>query len=439
MNLIDEFMERYYREYDYYRESARICAEKCELELEKNGIRAIVTHRAKRPDRLKLKLDKRITEKDYKSIKDIYEDIVDFSGVRIALYFPSDRDEVDKVIKSNFAIHKVKKFPEVGQKNNYSKRFSGYWATHYRGTLKNEKLPEEYLRYTNCMVEIQVASVLMHAWSEVEHDLIYKPLSGKLSEDEYELLDQLNGLVMSGEIALERIQKAVKARVGEIDKQFNNHYEFSEYVYDTLRKNNDKLADKESLIVGRTDILFRFLQLANLDKPEQINHFLVNIDSDTEKRTVTEQIVDEILIVQPELFNKYNQAKHEVGQKNPYSDSQQKEIKPIEQTIGFFMTRWIVFESIIRKIYNKLYPNERKHASILFYLKTIKFLDYKEIYQIQQMAHMKNLLVHEFEYPKDIDLISTGNELVELIKKLHSVVNDDLKAIIDEEIVGIDL
>jgi ppGpp synthetase/RelA/SpoT-type nucleotidyltranferase len=26
------------------------------------------------------------------------------------------------------------------------------------------------------MVEIQVASVLMHAWAEVEHDLVYKPV-----------------------------------------------------------------------------------------------------------------------------------------------------------------------------------------------------------------------------------------------------------------------
>lgn len=54
MTIIDEFMEIYVNEYDYYQENARICAERCELELERNGIRAIVTHRAKRPDRPKL-------------------------------------------------------------------------------------------------------------------------------------------------------------------------------------------------------------------------------------------------------------------------------------------------------------------------------------------------------------------------------------------------
>ena len=48
----------------------------------------------------------------------------------------------------------------------------------------------------------------MHAWSEVEHDLIYKPMQGTLSEEELAILDELNGLVLTGEIALERLQAA---------------------------------------------------------------------------------------------------------------------------------------------------------------------------------------------------------------------------------------
>lgn len=40
-----------------------------------------------------------------------------------------------------------------------------------------------------------------------------KPLQGRLSDDEYAILDELNGLVMAGEIALERLQKAGEARV----------------------------------------------------------------------------------------------------------------------------------------------------------------------------------------------------------------------------------
>jgi ppGpp synthetase/RelA/SpoT-type nucleotidyltranferase len=52
----------------------------------------------------------------------------------------------------------------------------------------------------------------MHAWSEVEHDLVYKPLDGDFSPEEY-ALDQLNGLVLAGEMALETLQKAQQARL----------------------------------------------------------------------------------------------------------------------------------------------------------------------------------------------------------------------------------
>src|SRR5690606_9552985 len=88
-----------------------------------------------------------------------------------------------------------------------------YWATHYRLKLRESSLQEGQKRYAAARVEVQVASVLMHAWSEVEHDLVYKPLQGTLSDEEYAILDELNGLVLAGEIALERLQKAGEARV----------------------------------------------------------------------------------------------------------------------------------------------------------------------------------------------------------------------------------
>lgn len=439
MDLIDEFMERYIKEYDYYNENARICAEKCELELERNGIRAIVTYRAKRPDRLRLKLEKRIIEKKYKSIKDIYEDIIDFAGVRIALYFPSDRDEITKLIESNFRISKVKKFPVDDIKSTYPKRFSGYWATHYRCTLREDKVSGKNLRYTNCMVEIQVASVLMHAWSEVQHDLVYKPLSGELSEDEYALLDQLNGLVMSGEIALERLQNAVKARVAEVDKQFNNHYEFSAYMYDAIRKHNSSLMNDELVIIGRVDILFKFLQLAGLDRPDKINKYLANVSIETEKKSVVEQIVDEILSEQPTLFEEYFEAKHAVGFRNPYSDSEEIETKPEESVLGSFITRWIRFESIITKIYLKMNPgSSQNHFISIKLLENMNLLDDNIKYQYIYLNQIRNELVHGKSFYSNAELTSAGENIMRLIKDIRSKVSNDLKKLIDEEIKTID-
>ena len=43
MSITEQFLAQYTREYDYYHEAARLCAQKCEAELEQSGIRSIVT------------------------------------------------------------------------------------------------------------------------------------------------------------------------------------------------------------------------------------------------------------------------------------------------------------------------------------------------------------------------------------------------------------
>lgn len=235
MTVIDEFLSRYVREYDYYQEAAKLCAQQCEEFLDPT-IRAIVSFRAKRPDRLRQKVEERHKDENYQSVEDIYNDLVDLAGVRIALYFPGDIDEVDRIIKSKFLLEKAKEFPRDSGEPKYEKRFSGYAARHFRVFLKEEDLPEVKKRFSDARIEIQVASVLIHAWSEVEHDLVYKPFSGTLSDDEYAILDELNGLVLAGEIALERLQKSAQRRINSGNQNFNNHFEVAAYIYEKITK-----------------------------------------------------------------------------------------------------------------------------------------------------------------------------------------------------------
>ena len=68
--------------------------------LEQNEIRAITASRAKPVDRMETKIGQQQKEKatkgeiEYKGGRNIYADTVDFSGMRIALYFPDDRIKV---------------------------------------------------------------------------------------------------------------------------------------------------------------------------------------------------------------------------------------------------------------------------------------------------------------------------------------------------------
>jgi ppGpp synthetase/RelA/SpoT-type nucleotidyltranferase len=190
-----------------------------------------VSYRAKRPDRLKARVSQRHRDKNYQKVEEIYDDIIDLAGVRIALYFPGDLDEVERLLRNAFDVSNSKVFPDEGDQPAYKKRFCGYAARHYHIRIRSSDLKDTDSRYADAVVEVQVASVLMHAWSEVEHDLVYKPLGGNLSDEEYAILDELNGLVLAGEIALERLQRAGDLRLRLEEGAFHNHYELASYIY----------------------------------------------------------------------------------------------------------------------------------------------------------------------------------------------------------------
>ena len=259
MDLINQFIENYKKKFNYYESVGRLAAGQLEAILRSSGIRAIVTYRAKNPGRLKSKVLRRNAKRPvpYKNMKEIYEDIADLCGVRVSLYFPGDRLQADQLIRDQFHILESKQFPEQSKPPTYNKRFSGYWANHYRVYLREEFAQPSEKRYCRARIEIQVASVLMHAWSEVEHDLIYKPLQGTLSEEELAILDELNGLVLAGEIALERLQAAGNERIRSKNAVFDNQYELASYLYNYL-SSNFRTEDIE-LRMGNIELLFRLL------------------------------------------------------------------------------------------------------------------------------------------------------------------------------------
>lgn len=210
LNVIDQFLAQYQQMSDEYRNIKEQAQTIVETALKDAGIMAITTSRIKDVDRLREKLMTRNEEKKYLFTDDISADIPDLIGVRIALYFPNDREKVRTLIYQLFNVEKEKQFPEEQrQSETYARRFPGYCATHYRIYLKdssNSRLGKQ-------RIEIQVASLLMHAWAEVEHDLTYKQKKGTVSYDERESLDEINGLVLTGELSLQRLQRISELRI----------------------------------------------------------------------------------------------------------------------------------------------------------------------------------------------------------------------------------
>ncbi|WP_165325048.1 GTP pyrophosphokinase [Pectobacterium zantedeschiae] len=308
MSVIDDFIQQYEREFDFY---DKVCR-KAELQLDEllsdAGIRAIVTSRAKSPSRLAEKIRQRNVTKTYNSKQDIYLDIPDLAGVRIALYFPDANLEVDRIIKDSFElINNEKVFPEPGKKRktgNRVNRFSGYFATHYRVKLKCNDSNKTI--YHDAPIEIQVASVLMHAWSEVEHDLVYKPLSGNLSDEEYAILDEINGLVLSGEIALERLKHAAVVRTSKGNKPFDNQYELAAAIIDVYgdiyTKKGQKPPDLSN--IGRVNVLLDKLVQSNNNTHKKLKEIIERVFPETKPDVpFAESIIAFILDENPSLMS----------------------------------------------------------------------------------------------------------------------------------------
>lgn len=210
--VIDAFIKNYEHEVDFYQECAALAQDKLDQALQEAGIKAVVSARAKRPNRLQKKLVKRDPKKHYKTFRDIYDDIIDLAGVRVALYLPADQEDVGKIIEQVFQpVRPPKHFPEDRDPGDSL----GYVATHYLVHLRPNALRRKELRYADTQIEVQVASVLMHAWAEVTHDLIYKPEKGQLTQEEMNILRDLNDLVQAGEAQLEKLQGAIEGRNGE--------------------------------------------------------------------------------------------------------------------------------------------------------------------------------------------------------------------------------
>jgi len=406
MSIIDNFIKQYEKEYDFYKQLARLGHEVLEDEIINRGIKAIISNRAKRIDRLKEKVIQRNQKKNYKSKRAIEKDIVDLAGIRVALYFPSEREIVGQVIEELFEIEEKKTFPENPHKPKHNKRFSGYWATHYRVRLKKSEDIDK--RFTNTVFEIQVASVLMHAWSEVEHDLVYKPFSGKLTDEELSILDEINGLVLTGEIALERLQKAITERTKK-QEEITDKYDLTNLIFYNY-KNNFK-----NLNFGNTEYLNNYLKAIDKIDTKKLAEAISKVNLNI-KETFSDQLLLNIMSLNE---NNDNLRKY-------YSQftTDKKKVSGFE----LFTKTWIVFEKVITQLNLENGNKNRKNfIPSLDILKDVSHLTQKELSKVHQFRKIRNQMLHGYES-------FTNEQLEKYYKDLKSIIEKCIHSIQDEEI-----
>jgi len=101
-------------------------------------------------------------EKNYRQL----DDVTDQAGLRVITYYEDEVDRVAEAIKQEF---------HIDTKNSVDKREVepnkfGYYALNYVCKYADTRISQvEYKRFSSILCEIQITSILRHAWSEIEH------------------------------------------------------------------------------------------------------------------------------------------------------------------------------------------------------------------------------------------------------------------------------
>ncbi len=141
-----------------------------------------------------------------KRYKDATTEIHDLAGIRVILFVEKEVKEADALIKSLFAIDKA----NSGDKSKgLGKDKVGYRSIHYVATLPDARTKLlEFQKFSGLKFEIQIRTLLQHAWAEIEHDRNYK-FAGVLPEEFQRRLYLLAGVLEIADREFDLISKEV--------------------------------------------------------------------------------------------------------------------------------------------------------------------------------------------------------------------------------------
>ncbi|KAL4786396.1 hypothetical protein BJX76DRAFT_117954 [Aspergillus varians] len=277
--VIEQFLEWYGENRSGYDDIAKASAGRLSQALGDAGVPHKVESRTKDMERLRTKVHGRKKDEKYEDVDDILTDIVDLAGVRVLVYFASDKDRVKTFVNENFDVHSQPKFMgteiEENKKSShqYVRKYPGYCADHYRATLKLED-SQKAEPWHKFRVEIQVTTILRHTWAEVGHDWNYKQLApGGDDEFCHQLLDALSGSLDMAEFFLERMQQTTVTQKEQDDKPFKSHYDLGQFLTDWAAgsgRNRGGLVDVQTL----WEVLRRF----DVDRPTKLHAILDSLD-----------------------------------------------------------------------------------------------------------------------------------------------------------------
>jgi len=150
-------------------------------------------------------------------------EIHDLAGCRVITFFLDDVQTVRRIITAEFEVL------EMANRSSHLRPGGrpGYESYHFIVRLTEARLAlAEYARFRGMVAEIQVRTVLQHAWAEIEHDIQYKSVDA-LPAEIGQRFQALAGLIEIGDREFQAIsdaheqvrkQAAISLAAGRLDE-----------------------------------------------------------------------------------------------------------------------------------------------------------------------------------------------------------------------------
>lgn len=278
---------------------------KIELEdlLYKNRVPYLpITSRIKTIESFKEKIDRKVYSEPF-------EQLEDFCGFRIICYYRSDVIKISKLISEEFDVLESFNKEDLLKENEF-----GYRSYHIIAKIPIGRSPHLIDNtFSSYKFEIQIRTILMHAWAEIQHKLVYKNesqialpmrkefafLSAKLEESDFQFERLKNGS--------ERIQNEVRIKVEKegisIDDELN---------LDSLRAVlQSKFPDRKEDLDGVSRLLDQLkkarlnLKLAFIAYEKTEKYILENLEKDSTFFTRSGIVRTALNLINDEFWNNY--------------------------------------------------------------------------------------------------------------------------------------
>lgn len=181
-----------------------------------------------------------------KKYKNPFDEIEDICGIRVICYFQNDIEKIKNIILKEFDITENQTKQELLNATEF-----GYRSTHFIAKIKKEwTSAPNYRGLDNLKFEIQVRTILMHSWAEIEHKLAYKSeidipkeLRRKFSfisavlEDADIKFEEIKNTIADNKSKLIKNAKENLKFDGSVELNLDNLQAFLDYAFENRSKN----------------------------------------------------------------------------------------------------------------------------------------------------------------------------------------------------------